>query len=586
MAGLVNTFGAGAMTNSIREIRDADFLFVIGSNTSEAHPIIAMEMKRAVRNGATLVVADPRAIWMTGIAEEHLQLQPGTDVWLLNAMAHVIIGEGLHDEAFVRDHTEGFETVRDAVLSYTPEKAAEVCGVPADTIRRVARQYATTRKAGIYYTLGITEHSHGTDNVYALANLVLLTGHLGSPSMGLNPLRGQNNVQGANDAGASPIYYPGYQRVDDEAVQAAYEKLYKRELSPIPGLNLNEMMKGAGSKIRAFFVMGEDILLSEPNVLALEQRMDDIEFVILQDIFPNETMRYADVVFPAGNFAEKEGVFVNSERRMQRVRKAVDAPGLARADWSILLEFGRRAAASRGLDVSVWDHASPKEIFREFSASAPKFAGITHERLDAGTDSETDGGFSGLQWPCEDENDPGTKYLHGNGILRGKGLLTAVEYRPSMELPDEEYGLLLSTGRTLYHYNAATQTRRDEGLDAKQSEAFVQIHPRDARKRDISEGDWVQISTRRGSVELAAHVSRQVRPGCIWMALHFSEARANILTNDEGDSITGTAEYKVCAAEVTKVSSIEPGFEGIFPGSYFHEGLRGASAENAAAGEA
>jgi formate dehydrogenase major subunit/formate dehydrogenase alpha subunit len=578
VAGLVNTFGAGAMTNSIREIRDADFLFVIGSNTSEAHPIIAMEMKRAVRNGATLVVADPRAIWMTGIAEEHMQLQPGTDVWLLNAMAHVIITEGLVDEEFVRDHTEGFEAVRGAVQSYSPEKATEICGIPADVIRRVARQYATTRKAGIYYTLGITEHSHGTDNVYALANLVLLTGHLGGPSMGLNPLRGQNNVQGANDAGASPVYYPGYQSVDDPEVRAKYEKLWKRELSPAPGLNLNEMMKAAGSEIRAFFVMGEDILLSEPNVLALEERMNRIEFVILQDIFPNETMRYADVVFPAGNFAEKDGVFVNSERRMQRVRKAVEAPGEARADWSILLEFGRRGAASLGLEASVWAHNTPAEIFREFSAYVPKFAGITHERLDAGPKD----GFTGLQWPCTDEDDPGTKYLHAGGILRGRGLLTAVEYRPSMELPDEHYGLLLSTGRTLYHYNAATQTRRDEGLDAKQSEAFVQIHPRDARKRDIHEGDWVRISTRRGDVELVAHVSRQVKPGCIWMALHFAEARANILTNDEGDAVTGTAEYKVCAAEVIKVSSIESGFEGIFPGSFFHEEPRGAAAENAA----
>lgn len=566
------------MTNSIREIRDADFLFVIGSNTSEAHPIIAMEMKRALRRGATLVVADPRAIWLTTIAEDHMMLKPGTDVWLLNAMAHVIINEDLTDKKFVAEHTEGFEAVRDAVQDYTPEEAEKMCGVPAELIRKTARSYATTRKAGIYYTLGITEHSHGTDNVYALANLVLLTGHLGGPSMGLNPLRGQNNVQGANDAGASPIYYPGYQRVDDKESQAKFEKLWKRVLSPNPGLNLNEMMKAAGDQIRAFFVMGEDILLSEPNVLALEERMNRIEFVVLQDIFPNETLRYADVVFPAGNFAEKEGVFVNSERRMQRVRKAVNPPGEARADWEILLELGRRASAGRNQDPSVWSHQTPAQIFREFSASADSFAGITHERLD----QPTPDGFSGLQWPCIDDQDPGTKYLHEGGVLRGKGLLTAVAYRPSMELPDKDYGLLLSTGRTLYHYNSATQTRRDEGLDAKQSEAFVQIHPRDARKRGIDEGDLVQVKTRRGDIEVVAHVSRQVRPGCIWMSLHFAEARANVLTNDAGDSVTGTAEYKVCAAEIIKVNSIEFGHAGLFPGSYFHQAPRGAAAESEA----
>ncbi len=537
------------MTNSIREIRDADFLVVIGSNTSDAHPIIAMEMKRAVRAGATLVVADPRAIWMTEIASDHMQLQAGTDVWLLNAMAHVIIDEDLTDKAFIAEHTEGFEAVRDAVAKYTPEQAEAVCGVPADMIRRVARQYATTRKAGIYYTLGITEHSHGTDNVYALANLVLLTGHLGHASMGLNPLRGQNNVQGANDAGASPIFYPGYQRVDDPEVQAKYEALWRRELSPVPGLNLNEMMKQAGEDLFGFFIMGEDIILSEPNILALEERMNRVEFVVLQDIFPNETMRFADVVLPGASFAEKEGVFVNSERRMQRVRAAVKPAGEARPDWEILLELGRRAAVRKGLDDSVWAHNSPAEIFAEFAPTAPKFAGITYERLNA----EPDFGFSGIQWPCPDENHPGTQFLHEGGVLRGKGLLTAVEYRPSMESVDREYGLLLSTGRTLYHYNAATQTRRDVGLDMKQPRAFVQIHPKDARKRGIVQGDAVEVRSRRGAIKLVAEVTRDVRPGSIWMALHFAEARANVLTNDAGDAVTGTAEFKVCAAEVVKL---------------------------------
>jgi predicted molibdopterin-dependent oxidoreductase YjgC len=386
--------------------------------------------------------------------------------------------------------------------------------------------------------------------------------------MGLNPLRGQNNVQGANDAGASPIYYPGYQRVDDPEVRAKYEQAWGVELSPEPGWNLNEMMKKAGDEVRGFFVMGEDIILSEPNVLALEERMNRVEFLVLQEIFPNETMRFADVVLPASGFAEKDGVFVNSERRMQRVRKAVEPPRQpdgsvgARADWEILLDLARAAGAD-------WDHSTTAEIFEEFARHAPKFAGISHARLDA--QAEDDEGYTGLQWPCPDADHPGTRFLHEGGILRGKGLLTAVEYRPSLELPDEDYGLLLSTGRTLYHYNAATQTRRDPGLDTKQPGAFVQLHPRDAKKRGIREGDAVEVTTRRGTIAAAAHVSRQVKPGCIWMALHFAEARANVLTSDAGDPITGTAEFKVCAAEVRKLADATP--SAALRGSYYVEGV-------------
>ena len=367
MAGLVTTFGAGAMTNSIGEIRDADFLFVIGSNTSEAHPIIAMEMKRAVHRGATMVVADPRAIWMSTIADRHLRLQPGTDVWLLNAMAHVIIEEGLTDEAFIARNTEGFEAVRETVKRYSPEEAEKHCGVSAEDIRWTARKYATTKRAGIYYTLGITEHSHGTDNVYALSNLVLMTGHLGVPSAGMNPLRGQNNVQGANDAGASPVFYPGYQRVDDPAAQAKYEKAWGVKLSPKPGLNLNEMMKQTGKSIRGLYVMGEDIVLSEPNVSRLEAGLNDVDFVVVQDIFLNETCRFADVVFPAACFAEKDGTFTNSERRVQRVRKAVEPPGEARADWEILVELAKRCGAD-------WGYQSAAEVYAELARHAPKFS--------------------------------------------------------------------------------------------------------------------------------------------------------------------------------------------------------------------
>lgn len=551
------------MTNSIGEIRDCEFLFVIGSNTSEAHPIIAMEMKRAVKRGATLVVADPRAIWMSSIAKRHLMLKPGTDVWLLNAMANVIIKEELADTEFIEQNTEGFERVRDTVRDYTAERAEEITGIPAEAIRETAREYARTERAGIFYTLGITEHSHGTDNVYALANLVLLTGHLGKPSSGLNPLRGQNNVQGANDAGATPIFYPGYQRVDNPEVQAKYEASWGVKLPSEPGMNLNIMMKAAGTEIRGFFVMGEDIVFSEPNVSELEERLNKMDFLVMQDIFMNETARFADVIFPASVFAEKEGVFTNSERRVQRVRRAVSPPAGARTDWEILRDLANACGAD-------WTFNSAAEVYSELAADAPQFAGISHERLDQAEAR----GEMGLQWPCPDADHPGTKFLHQGGVMRGKGLLQPVDYRPSLELPDEDYGLVLSTGRTLYHYNAATQTRREPGLDAKQGEAFVEIHRFDARQRGIEDGDRVQVSTRRGSVELRAIISRQVRKGSIWMPLHFVEARANLLTNDQGDAVTQTAEYKVCAAEVTRVQASE---KAAFPGSYYAVGGPGPS---------
>ncbi len=540
------------MTNSIGEIRGADFLLVIGSNTSEAHPIIAMEMKRAVHGGATMVVADPRAIWMTTMAARHLALNPGTDVYLLNAFAHVIIEEGLTDKKFIAEHTEHFESVKEAVAKYTPEKAEEVTGVAAKDIREVARQYATTRKAGIYYTLGITEHSHGTDNVYALSNLVLMTGHLGGESMGLNPLRGQNNVQGANDSGASPIYYPGYQRVDDPEIQAKYEASWGVKLPSEVGLNLNEMMKTTGKDIKGYFIMGEDIILSEPNVSKLEEGMNDLEFVVLQDLFINETARYADVIFPAACFAEKDGVFTNSERRVQLVRKGVEPPGEARADWEILIDLANACGAD-------WKYESAEEIYAEMVADTPKFVGISHERIEKRNE--------GLQWPCESTTDDGTEYLHKGAILRGKGQFQAVEYRPSLELACDDYPLVMSTGRTLYHYNAATQTRRDSGTHEKQPEAFVEMHRFDARQRKIKDGEMVAIRTRRGQVECRVIISKQVKKGSIWMPLHFAEARANLLTNDVGDTVTGTAEFKVCAAEVSRVESSAPGAG--FPGNYY-----------------
>lgn len=530
-------FGAGAMTNSIPEIRETEMMFVIGSNTSEAHPIIAMEMKRAVQNGSRLVVADPREIFMAGIAERHLQLKPGTDVWLLNAMAHVIVEEGLTDDAFIEKHTEGFAAVREAVRDYTPEGAEEVTGVPAEAIREVARLYATTRKAGIYYTLGITEHTHGTDNVYALANLVLMTGHLGVRAAGMNPLRGQNNVQGANDAGATPVFFPGYQRVTDDEVRRKFEKAWGVELPREEGMNLNVMMKQlATGSVKGLYVMGEDIVISEPNVSQIERGLNQAEFIVCQEIFHNLTTGYADVVFPATCFAEKDGVFTNSDRRVQRVRKAVEPPGEAREDWRILCDVAREVG------YPMPHYAGPDEVYDEMASLVPNYAGISHARIDERP--------LGLQWPCPDPEHEGTSTMHEGGPAIGKAPFQAVHYRASAELPDEEFPLVLSTGRTLYHYNAATQTRRESGPVAKQGGNFVELHRKDAGRLGIRHGEQVRIVSRRGAVEAEAWVSPRVRRGCVWMPMHFAESRANLLTNDAGDPETGTAEYKVCAVRV------------------------------------
>ena len=540
------------MTNSIPEIRDADFLYVTGSNTTEAHPIIAMEMKRAVQRGARLAVADPRAIWLTEIADWHLQLQPGSDVWLLNAMAHVIVSEGLEDKEFIAANTENWQAVCDTVLRYPPEDAEKITGVPAEMIREVARAYATTEKAGIYYTLGITEHTCGTDNVYALSNLVLMTGHLGKRSAGMNPLRGQNNVQGANDSGATPVFYPGYQKASDPEVRAKFSAAWGVEQSETEGLNLNVMMKAmADGRVRGLYLMGEDIVISEPNVLRVEEAMNDLDFVVVQDIFFNESCRFADVVLPAACFAEKEGVFTNSDRRVQRVRKAVEPPGQARADWEILLQVMRRCGYEQP------DYAGPAEIYAEMASLAPKFGGISHERI------ERDGG---LQWPIAGPEDPSVEYLHKEGVLRGKGLFQAVEYHPPFEVADSEYPLVLSTGRTLYLDNAATQTRLNTWLSTIQPEAFVEVHRRDARRLGIEDGQMVDVVSRRGRVRCRAMISRQVRRGVIWMPFHFPESRTNHLTTDAGDKVTGTGEYKVCAARIEPVTDSRP--EQVFPGAF------------------
>jgi predicted molibdopterin-dependent oxidoreductase YjgC len=499
--------------------------------------VLALRMKRAVRNGATLVVADPRRIWLTKIAKRHLQLRPGTDVWLLNALMHVILEEGLQDEAYIREHTEGFEAVAEVVARYTPELAEEVTGVPADAIRATAREYARERHAAVFYTLGITEHSTAIDNIWSLANLVLMTGHLGYESTGLNALRGQNNVQGLNDAGANPAYYPGYQATDAENTRK-FEEAWGVELPQTPGYRLDQMISGLhDGRIRAMYLIGENPAQTEPNAHHVEEGLAGLDFLVVQDLFLNETTRaYADVVLPASCFAEKDGTFTNTERRVNRVRKALDPPGQAREDWRIVDAVARRLGA-------VWpQYRTPEDVWNEFADLAPNWSGIRYDRLEE----------HGLQWPCLDRDDPGSAYLHAPHPARpnGKGKFFPVEYQPPIELPDDEYPLILSTGRTLYHYNSATMTMREAGVVDKQEEPFFEISPEDAAALGLADGDHARLVSRRGSLEARAAVGDRVYPGLVWMALHFAQAKVNWLTNDVGDALIGIPEYKVCAVRV------------------------------------
>jgi predicted molibdopterin-dependent oxidoreductase YjgC len=532
--------GRGATTNSIPEIENDRFILVIGSNTTEAHPVLALRMKKAVRKGATLVVADPRKIWLTKLAKRHLQLRPGTDVWLVNAMMHVILREGLQDDEYIREHTVDFEAVRDVVSRYTPEEAEKVTGVPAADIVATAREYATERHAAIFYTLGITEHACAVDNIWSLSNLVLVTGHLGYESTGLNALRGQNNVQGLNDAGANPAYLPGYQPVDDPEIRRKFLEAWDVEVPSTPGYRLDQMMSGLhDGRIKALYLIGENPAQTEPNAHHVEEGLEQLEFLVAQDLFLNDSSRkYADVVLPASSFAEKDGTFTNTERRVNRVRKAVPCPGNAREDLRIVADVARALGAD-------WPDYDAEDAWNEFADLAPLWSGIRYDRIEE----------VGLQWPCTDRDHPGSPYLHAPHPARpgGKGKFFPVEYQPPIEQPDSEYPFVLSTGRTLYHYNSATMTMREEGVTQKQEDPFVEIHPADASALGIEEGDPVRLVSRRGELEARAKVGDRVYPGLVWMALHFAQAKVNWLTHDVGDPLIGTPEYKTSAVRVEPV---------------------------------
>ncbi|NQS92541.1 MAG: formate dehydrogenase subunit alpha [Chloroflexi bacterium] len=545
VAGLQITIGSSAMSNSIAEMKNLEVLLVTGSNTSETHPVISTFMREAVvKNGARLIVIDPRQIEMSQFAEYYLQLKSGTDVVLFQALAHVIVNEGYIDQEFLDTRVEGYAEYLPSLEPFTPEYAEEICGVPAETIRQAARLYGKANRAAIYWGMGISQSVHGTDNAIALANLALLTGNIGKPGTGLNPLRGQNNVQGCSDSGGLPNVYPGYQPVSDPAVREKFETHWGVSLDPEPGLTTMEMVDAVESgAIKGYYVMGENPMMSEPDLLHARHVMEDLEFLLYQDIFVNETGEYADVILPAVSFAEKEGTFTNSDRRVQLIRKAVEPGGEARPDWDIIQDLALRVEEKLGVQSSAgFTFANPLEIWDEMADLTPPFQGITHDRIQR---------EDGVHWPCPTLDHPGTPYLFTDSFPSGKGKLTPLVYRPSQELPDADYPLILSTGRVLYHWHGGTMTRRSK-LDDIYPEALVEIHPRDAEDIGVISDDWVKVRSRRGEIEVKVLVTRRSRAGLVFLPFHFAEAAANILTLDARDPQAKIPDYKVCAVAVEK----------------------------------
>lgn len=549
VAGLATTLGSGAMTNTIEDItRDCDAILLVGSNAEEAHPVLGMQLRAAVRRGAKLIVVDPRDIDLAKQADIHLKLRPGTNVAFANGMLHVIFEENLQDEAFIRSRTEvdQYERLRKLVEPYTPEKVAEICRIDPDDLRAAARMYAKADAAPIIYCLGVTEHSTGTEGVMSLSNLAMVTGKLGRPGCGVNPIRGQNNVQGGCDMGALPTDFPGYQKVLDPAVVAKFEQAWGVPLSPNPGLKATDcfpaMLEGT---IKGLFIFGEDPMRTDPDTHHVQRALQALDFLVVDDLFLTETAKMADVVLPGRAYAEKEGTFTNTERRVQRIRKAVEGPGNSRLDTDIFTDLMNRMGYPQ-------PYLTAAEIMDEAASLIPSFAGISHARLD----SDEIGG-QGLQWPCTGKDHPGTPILHVGRFTRGKGTYCLAEYKPAQELPDEEYPLLLATGRNLYHYNAMAMTDKTPGLMELAGHSYIELHVDDARALDVRSGERVRVTSRRGTICTEARVSRKTNPGECWMPMHYLDGGANWLTNAALDGIARAPEYKVCAVRVEKLSDAE-----------------------------
>src|SRR5262245_45510298 len=544
--------GTSAMSNTAAEVIHSDVFLVTGSNTAETHPIIALQMKAAVANhGAKLIVVDPRRVEMVNWAALWLPEKPGTDVPLFSAMSHVIVNERLYNQDFIDRRTEGFEDFRKSIEQFTPEYAEAISGVDRNLIVKAARMYAGAKNAAIYWALGIPEHSHGTDNAMSLIHLALLTGHIGRQGTGLNPLRGQNNVQGASDSGAMPWHYPGYQRVDDEASGRKFERAWNIEpggLNRRLGLTTTEILSAVGpGGVRALHIMGENPMMSEPNLNHTRHRVEQLEFLVAQDLFINESGAYADVFLPAASWAEKEGTFTNTDRRVQRVRKALEPRGQARADWQIICDLAGRIENKLGRSQrAFWSYQTPAEVLEEMGRVVSEYAGVIYSRFEN----------QGLQTPVWDDNNLGTPFLFAESFPRGKGKFYHLEYEPCVETPDEKYPFILTTGRLLEHWHGGTLTRHSK-LDELYPQARIEINPSDAARIKIEDGQAVRVTSRRGTVVLRAWVTQRTTVGVVFIPMHFHEAAANLLTIDALDPLAKIPEYKACAVRVEPADRVE-----------------------------
>jgi formate dehydrogenase alpha subunit len=538
VAGLAAAFGSGAMTNSIAEIENSKCIFIIGSNTSEAHPLIGSRILKARERGAKLIVADPRRIQLSFYADIFVRHQLGTDVALINGIMNVILKEGWYDRKFVEERTEGFKEFRKVVEKYTPESVEKITGVQGKDIRKIADLYARSESSSIVYAMGITQHITGVDNVKSLANLAMLCGQIGRESTGVNPLRGQNNVQGACDMGGLPNVYPGYQPVSDGQITEKFEKAWGTKLSTRPGLTMTEMLKAVmAGEVKAMFILGENPMVSDADIQHVEKSLEALDFLVVQDIFMSETARLADVVLPGVSFAEKDGTFTNTERKVKRVRKAIEPIGMSRQDWEIICDLSTRM----GYPMS-YDH--PSQIMEEVAQLTPSYGGIYYDRIEK----------DGLHWPCPNRAHPGTAYLHKDRFNRGLGLFHAIEYLPPEELPDKEYPYMLTTGRIYVHYHTGTMTRRSPSLNKEVEEGFAEINPRQAKELGIIQGERIKVLSRRGEIEIKADLSERMERNTIFIPFHFVESAANRLTNPAFDPIAKIPEFKVCAVKIERLN--------------------------------
>ncbi len=538
MAGLATSLGAGAATNSLAQMPEIDTLFLFGSNPTEAHPIVAIYLKKALRNGARLIVGDPRQTWMAKRADVWLNLRPGSNIALINGLVHVILKNGWENKAFIKKRTEDFQELKKHVKKYDPKTVEKLTGVSKDKLTEAARLYSHADKAMIVYGLGVTEHRTGTENAMAIANLALACGHIGRPSTGIMALRGQNNVQGASDLGPAPNILPGYQPVVNPDVREKFEKAWGVPISPKVGLKSVEMLDQAcGRTFKGLYILGEDPAQTDPNSHEVRRALQSLDFLVVQDIFHTETTKYAHVILPGSSFAEKDGTFTNGERRVQRVRKAI-RPLAGKADWQVICELATRM----GYPMS---YAHPSEVMDEIASLTPQYGGISYERLEKVS----------LQWPCPTKDHPGTKTLYTDLFSRPGGLakFMVLDHKGSGEVPDREYPFALITGRIREHYNNGSMSRRVAGIMELVPEEHVEMNPEDAMKLKIKDNDWLKVASRRGVIKVKARITKRSQKGNLFLTFHFPEALSNFLTSEHRDPIAGTPEYKSCAVRIDKV---------------------------------